>query len=92
MEDNDLENAKCLLDVGSGDGYTAFQALLQMDSSGQVIFTDQSERLVAHCRMKAISLGLKRHSSFHVTRAETLDGVGDSVADAVNDKNSPSIR
>ncbi len=47
-----------VLDVGSGPGYTAFDLIPLIGSSGRVVAVDESERFIDYVRARASSLGI----------------------------------
>src|SRR5882724_11352423 len=78
-----LKAGMTLVDVGSGDGTIAFEAIARIGPSLRVVFTDLSAPLLEICKVRAASLGVAAQCTFRNGSAERLDGVDDAVADVV---------
>src|ERR1700722_1667118 len=78
-----LVTGETLLDVGTGDGLTAFGALDRLGPSGQVIFSDVSQDLLDHCREAASAEGLLDRCRFLLAPADQLTAVTDGSVDVV---------
>jgi ubiquinone/menaquinone biosynthesis C-methylase UbiE len=88
VRDQVLRNAKItegevVLDVGTGDGLIAFQALAQVGERGQVIFSDISQDLLDHCQSLAHQLGMLERCRFLQAAAEDLAALADASIDVV---------
>lgn len=77
-----------VVDIGSGDGLIAFEALRHVGSTGCVVFTDISAPLLEHCREVVESFGRSGSARFVETTAATLEGVDDESADAVTSRST----
>lgn len=78
-----LSPGDTVLDIGSGDGFIAFEALERVAPGGTVVFSDTSERLLEHCRAVVTERGEAGRCRFLRTSADTLDAVDDASVDAV---------
>jgi ubiquinone/menaquinone biosynthesis C-methylase UbiE len=72
-----------LLDVGTGDGLIAFEALERTKPSGVVIFSDISSDLLAHCKAVATAANLLDRCRFVRASADSLQSIEDASVDAV---------
>lgn len=75
-----------VLDLGCGDGLIGLAALERVGATGTVIFTDISERLLAHCRARADELGLGARCRFLTAPADDLSALADASVDVVTDR------
>jgi ubiquinone/menaquinone biosynthesis C-methylase UbiE len=71
-----------VLDVGSGDGFVAFEVARRVAPGGTVVFTDTSSRLLDYCA-EVMRDRDDVTSQFVQTSAETLEGVRGASVDAV---------
>ena len=88
VRDRVLENARIvggetLLDVGTGDGLIAFDALQRTGEHGSVIFSDVSHDLLDHARTLAERSGVAGRCRFVVATAENLTPIEDASVDVV---------
>lgn len=72
-----------VLDVGCGDGMLAFAAVPRVAPTGEVVFSDVSEPLLAHCREAAAELDVADRCRFVRTGLPDLAGIPDGAADVV---------
>lgn len=72
-----------VLDVGCGNGLLAFAALDRTAPSGQVIFSDVSEELLAECRRLAAKAGTRARCDFVPTSLPQLAELSDESVDVV---------
>ena len=78
-----IREGEVVLDVGSGDGLLAFEAVKHTGSSGRVILSDISQPALDHCREFALAAGLGDRVQFVVDSAEELAQIQDSSVDVV---------
>jgi len=81
LDGANLSAGMVLVDVGSGDGIVAFEAIERIGHTLMVVLTDISEPLLSHAKKQAIELGVLEQCAFIQTSAERLDGVADESAD-----------
>jgi ubiquinone/menaquinone biosynthesis C-methylase UbiE len=81
-----LTSGMKMLDVGSGEGLMAFDALQRVRQPFSVILTDISAALLAHAECSARELGVLDRCSFLRTPAETLDGIEDESVDVLTSR------
>jgi arsenite methyltransferase len=72
-----------LLDVGTGDGLIALEALDRVGPRGTVVFSDISEALVAEVRRAVESRGEDRRARFVLAAAENLGAITSGSVDVV---------
>ncbi|MDX1995105.1 MAG: class I SAM-dependent methyltransferase [bacterium] len=77
-----LTGSETVLDVGCGDGLIAFGALRRL-TSGQVIFSDISQDLLAHAQALADQLGILDQTQFVQASATDLAPISDGSVDVV---------
>jgi arsenite methyltransferase len=77
-----LEGAT-LLDVGTGDGLIAREALQRVGPQGRVIFSDVSAALLEQARAAVRDAEARERATFVRTSAETLSGIPDGSVDIV---------
>lgn len=70
-----------LLDVGTGDGLIALEALKRVGVGGAVIFSDISQTLLERCREVVTSRGWLDRARFVTAAAEDLAGIPDESVD-----------
>jgi len=75
-----------LLDVGTGEGAVAFQAIERFGPDLRVILTDVSEPLLERARAKADSLGLLDQCSFVAASADEFTTIADGSVDVVTSR------
>lgn len=78
-----LGGDQVVLDVGCGDGLLGFAALEHTPPVEQVIFSDVSGDLVAHCRALAEDLGVGQRCAFIQAALPRLAGIADASVDVV---------
>src|SRR5207237_6282188 len=71
-----------LLDVGCGDGLIGFGAI-DREPTAEVIFSDVSEDLLAHCRQLAESDGVAARCRFVRASARDLSEIDSASVDVV---------
>jgi len=86
IRDRVLRNAEPLdgatvLDVGTGDGLIALEALERVGADGTVIFSDVSQALLERCREVVASQGWLDRARFVTAAAEDLAGIPDESVD-----------
>ena len=86
IRDRVLRNAEplagaTLLDVGTGDGLIALEALERVGAGGRVIFSDVSPALLERCREVVRSHGRLDRAQFVTAAAEDLAAVPDESVD-----------
>ena len=72
-----------LVDIGSGDGLIAFEALRRVGPELQVILTDISEALLKHAEQQAAQRHVSEQCRFVHSSAEDLSAIPDNSADVV---------
>jgi arsenite methyltransferase len=72
-----------LLDVGTGSGLIAFEALKLVGRGGEVVFCDISPELIEHCRRLAAESGASDRCRFIVASADNIEAVSDGSTDVV---------
>jgi arsenite methyltransferase len=82
LDHANLGEGDVLLDVGSGDGLVAFDALERV-RTGQVIFSDVSLDLLAHARSLAQEMNVGHRCQFLQASAEDLSALKDAAVDVV---------
>jgi len=83
LDGAELQPGMVLVDVGAGDGLTAFGAFQRVGPSLKAILVDVSRSLLAHAEQRAIEAGVRDRCAFLETSAELLEGVADDCADVV---------
>ncbi len=88
VRDRILENARVaegdvVLDVGTGSGLIAFGALERVGPGGRVVFLDQSQDLLDHCRALSEEMGVLDRCDFVRAAADELSPVADASVDVV---------
>jgi arsenite methyltransferase len=78
-----IENGETLLDVGAGDGLTAFGALESVGEDGRVVFSDISRDLLEHSRNLAEQSGVLERGDFLLAPADDLSALQDASVDVV---------
>lgn len=78
-----LEPSMTLLDVGTGDGLIAFQAIDRIGPTLRVLMADISDDLLAHDKKVAAERGVSSQCTFLAVSAEKLTDVADDSLDAV---------
>lgn len=76
-----IEAGYTALDVGTGDGFLAFEALQQVGLEGQVIFSDVSHDLLAHCQRMADQLAVSDRCRFLCDKLPFLASLRDDCVD-----------
>jgi len=72
-----------LVDVGSGDGLIAFEAIERIGASLNVILTDISAPMLTHTRQQAIERGVLSQCTFIHGSAEDLSAIANNSVDVV---------
>jgi ubiquinone/menaquinone biosynthesis C-methylase UbiE len=72
-----------LLDIGSGDGLIALEALYYVGSGGHVILSDVSQALLDYCREEVAALDLTEHATFLRAGVTDLSALDDASVDVV---------
>ena len=83
LEDAGPLDGTTVLDVGTGDGLIALEALRRVGPRGTVIFSDVSEALLEHCRQVVAATDAVDRARFVLTSAEDLAGIADATVDVV---------
>lgn len=83
LEGARLTPGDTVLDIGSGDGFIAFEAAVRVAPGGTVVFTDTSEGLLDYCRGVMAREQRQVDAHFVLTSADTLEGIEDESVDAV---------
>ena len=79
-----LRPGDTLLDVGTGDGLVAVDALDRVGPSGRVIFSDISADLLEHCRAAAADAGELSRCDFVAAYADKLTGIADGSVEPLS--------
>ena len=83
LDDAGILEGNTVLDVGSGQGLIAFEALDRVGDRGTVIFSDISQPLLDHCRSVAERMGILDRTAFIHAPAENLSPITDESTDVV---------
>lgn len=78
-----LAPGQVLVDVGAGEGLTAFRAIERTGASLRVWLTDTSEPILHHAAILAAERGVSNQCTFVRCAADRLEGIPDSSVDAV---------
>ncbi len=78
-----LDAGDTLLDVGTGDGLIALEALRLVGEQGSVIFSDISQDLLDICQQQAQALGKLDQSQFVLAPADDLQQIDDETVNVV---------
>lgn len=72
-----------LVDVGAGEGLTAFRAIERIGAMLHVWLTDMSEPILHHAETQAVARGIRNQCTFLQCPADHLEGIPDSSVDVV---------
>lgn len=79
----EIARAESFMDVGAGDGFMAFQALLAMPEHSTVTFSDVSPVHLQYCQDMAEEMGYLQRCRFICTAADNLMDVHDKSMDVI---------
>lgn len=83
LDGADLAPGQVLVDVGAGEGLTAFRAIERIGASLRVWLTDMSQPILRHAETQAAERGVSTQCTFVWCPADRLEGIPDSSADVV---------
>ena len=78
-----INAGETLLDVGTGDGLIALEALRRVGEQGKVIFSDVSQDLLTICQHQVLEMEASNRSQFLLAPADNLQQIEDESVDVV---------